>query len=63
MAKRQFTDFNTVNCRFVRIIQVGGHENRYCQIGSISQPLGNPIAARLISGKLYVGYPKRITYH
>ena len=49
--KRQFTDFNTVNCRFVRITQVGVHENRYCQIGSISQPLGNPIAARSISGK------------
>lgn len=40
-AKRQFTDFNTANCRFVRIAHVGAHENRYCQVGSISQPLGD----------------------
>ncbi len=33
------------------IIHVGVHEFRYCQIGSISQPLENPIAARSISGK------------
>ena len=50
--KRQFTDFNTVNCRFVRIIHVGAHENRYCQIGSISQFWGNPIARESMFGYL-----------
>ncbi len=50
MEKRQFTDFNTVNCRFVRIVYVGVHENRYCQIGSDLHAAGNPIAETETTG-------------
>ena len=50
MTKQQSADSNTLNCRFARIIQVAVLYNRYCQIGSISQFCGNPIARKSMFG-------------